>query len=187
MRGFACAVVALVMGMYCVGYGQEQKGPAGGPPAQPPREGRPPGGGPGGMAPEMRQKFEQLRNVDQRLWEAQAKAIEANPELQAMRQEIRDSFDALIEKVRTFEQKVDDAVVKAPPDWEQLVKEKRQVLGELEEQAGPGKNMLWMSRLRALLGGPGPGGPGGPGGGRPPGEGPGPAPGAPAAPPAQQK
>ena len=177
MRGLACGVVVLVMGMYCVGYGQEQKGPAGGPPAQPPREGRPPGPGPGGVPPEMRQKFEQLRNVEQGLREAQAKAIEANPDLQAMRQEIRDSLEALIEKVRTFEQKVDDAVVKASPDSEQLVKEKRQLLGELEEQAGPGKNMLWMPRLRALFGGPGPGGPGGPGGGRPPGGGPGPAPG----------
>lgn len=186
MRGLTwIAGLAVLVALYGTGYGQEQKGPPGGAPPQPPREGRPPGPGAGGAPQDLREKLDQLRNVEQRLHEEEAKALEANPELQATRQQIQDEFEALIEKVRALEQKVDDAVVKASPDAEQLVKEKRQVLAEIEDQAGPRKSMLWMFRLRSFFGGPGPGqGGAGPRGG--PGR-PGRAPGGAPAPPAQPK
>jgi hypothetical protein len=150
------SVVVLVMfaAVLWVAQAQEQQGP---PPGQQPREGKAGGPGQGGPPPEVREKIEQLRSLDQRLMEAERAAYETNPEAQALRQEILDTLDQVAEKVRALEQKVDDTVVKNSPESAQLIKEKQELIAALEGMAGPRKTGLWLQRMMRLAG-PGRGG-----------------------------
>ena len=56
MRGLLVVVVALAMSMSWLAYGQEEKAPAGGAPAQQPGAGKQPGPG-GGMPQELGRRW----------------------------------------------------------------------------------------------------------------------------------
>ncbi len=146
------SVVLFAVGLTAMA--QENQPPEGKRP-QPPREGKYPGDKPGGPPPEVREKFEQLMNVQKSLDEATRAAYNGSPELQAMRQEIVDAFEELAARVQAFDQKMDETIVKTSPDAETLVKEKRQLMAELEEQAGPKRPGLIVQRILRLLGSPG--------------------------------
>jgi hypothetical protein len=132
--------------------------------------------------PELREKAQKLWSLDQKLAEAEKTAMDTEADLKTSRQNIQVLLEEVAKQVRELEEKTDDAVMKANPELEASVKEKRTLLAELEDQMGQYKNRLWLMRLGRLFGaGPGRGGwP--PGGQRPPGAGQG----GPQPPPAEQ-
>lgn len=174
-------VVSLLMCAVCLAQAQDQ--PRRGAEDRPGRQRMGPPGG--GMAPEVQQKFQQLRELEGKLAEAQRKAMAENPELAALQKSIVSSMDELANKIRELDQKVDDAVLKSSPDLAPTVNEKRAIIAEIEGKMGERKNSFWLMRMGRLFGmgmrGPGPGGPGPGGQGRRDA-----GPGRPPAPPAEQ-
>jgi len=176
--------VALLMGLIGLAQAQEgqKKAPEGQPQGQPGQGGGRGGGGGGFMDPELRQKFQELRDIEQKLEAAEAKARETDPDLKKLHDKIQTSIEELASTLREYDQKTDDLVVKASPDLAQSVTEKRAILEELEAKMGERASGFWLMRMGRAFGiGFGRGGrPGGPGGAGGPG---GPAPGGPANPP----
>ena len=90
----------------------------------------------------------QLDNVSKTLHPAEQAAIEGDPALKAEKQAILDEIQQTVEKIRAFEEKVDDKVVAGSPDSKQLVQEKRELLAKLEDSPqGKKGGMLGMGRL----------------------------------------
>jgi DNA repair exonuclease SbcCD ATPase subunit len=134
------------------------------------------------MAPEIREKFQKLSSIDQKLAEAEKAAAEKNPDIKTARENLLVLLDEVAKQVRELEEKTDDAVVKASPDLAASVKEKQTILAELEDQMAQYKSRIWLMRLSRVFGaGQGRGGWGQGHMGQP-----GAGPGAPQAPPAEQ-
>ncbi len=107
--------------------------------------------------PDLRATMTQLENVSRALYTAEQAAIQNDPALQAERQALLDELHEVVEKMRAFEQKVEDKVLASSPDSKQLVEEKRQLVAKLEGQ-GPAKRagILSLNRLLKSLFGEGP-------------------------------
>jgi len=90
----------------------------------------------------------QLENVSKALHSLEQTAIEGDPALQAEKQAILDEIQQTVEKIRAFEEKVDDKVVAASPDSKPLVQEKRDLVAKLESlPQGKRGGMMGMGRL----------------------------------------
>ena len=95
----------------------------------------------------------QLEDVSKTLHEQEQAAIAADPALQAERQAIMDEIQETIDKIRAFDENVDDKVVAASPDSKQLVDEKRALLAKLDAQGGGKKGGLAIGHLLKFIGG----------------------------------
>jgi hypothetical protein len=95
----------------------------------------------------------QLEDVSRTLHEQEQAAISADPALQAERQAIMDEIHQTIDKIRAFDEKVDDKVVAASPDSKQLVDEKRDLLAKLDALGGGKKGGLGIAHLLKFIGG----------------------------------
>jgi len=161
MRALAClAAFGLIMGAGLV-LAQEQprperqkapQGQPGQPTGQQQRQG-------GVMSPEVREKYQQLGTLDQKLGQAERDAMDNNSELWNLRKYIQETLEDVAKKAQELEEKLGDAAAKSSAESAQAVKDRRALLGELENQWGPqNKGRFWLMRVnRHLAGGPGAG------------------------------
>jgi len=97
---------------------------------------------------DMHALLNQFENVSRALHASEQAAIEGDPALQAEREAILDEIQQTVEKIRAFEEKVDDKVIAKSPESQQLVQEKRELANKLEDfpQAKKG-GLMGMGRL----------------------------------------
>ena len=101
---------------------------------------------------DLHSMLNQLDNVSRTLHTTEEAAIEADPALQAERQSLMDEVQQTVEKIRAYEQKVDDKVVEKSPDSKPLVQEKRDLVAKVEDET-PGKKgaTFGLGRLMRFL------------------------------------
>jgi predicted DNA-binding protein YlxM (UPF0122 family) len=97
--------------------------------------------------------MKQLEDVMKTLSAPEQAAIEADPALQAERQAILDQIEQTIDKIRAFDEKVDEKVLATSPESKQLVQEKRDLMAQLEAQAHGKKGDFAMKRLLRFVAG----------------------------------
>lgn len=102
---------------------------------------------------EPRQLMKQLEDVSRALLQTEQAVIEADPALKAEQQSLREQIQQIIEKIRAFDEKVDDKVIATSPASQPLVKEKRELLAKLENQAGGKKGGIALTRMMRFLAG----------------------------------
>ena len=148
LRTMSIVGMALLMSTICLAQAKEAPKPA--QPEQPRRDFRG-GGGFRDMDPETRQKYQELRDIEQKLDAAEKTAQETNPDLQALRKKIQTTLEDLATMVRDLDQKTDEAVMKASPELEQTVGEKRVLQADIQAKMGQNATAFWLMRMRRAM------------------------------------